>query len=203
MRRFDLKTQRMRSRHSWRSASPTSRTPPNLQRPHNRELKIAMDTITTISNYTASPNSLIGPALPERAEANLDSLRNTMDKPMNVCVLVGSLRKASFNGMLANALISLAPSSMELDIVEMGNCPSTIRISRSTLRRRDEPHFASTSRLPTRRCSSRRNTTLGAGCPQKCTGCRLQMESASLTASLVPLSAAHRARSGPSAPIII
>jgi chromate reductase, NAD(P)H dehydrogenase (quinone) len=30
----------------------------------------------------------------------------TMEKPMNVCVLVGSLRKASFNGMLANALIS-------------------------------------------------------------------------------------------------
>jgi hypothetical protein len=24
-----------------------------------------------------------------------------MEKPMNVCVLVGSLRKASFNGMLA------------------------------------------------------------------------------------------------------
>ena len=29
----------------------------------------------------------------------------TMDKPMNVCVLVGSLRKASLNGMLANALM--------------------------------------------------------------------------------------------------
>ena len=28
-----------------------------------------------------------------------------MDKPMNVCVLVGSLRKASINRMLANALI--------------------------------------------------------------------------------------------------
>src|SRR3954463_7990954 len=44
----------------------------------------------------------------------------TMDKPMNVCVLVGSLRRASFNGMLANALISLAPSSLKLDIVEIG-----------------------------------------------------------------------------------
>jgi chromate reductase, NAD(P)H dehydrogenase (quinone) len=42
---------------------------------------------------------------------------------MNVCVLVGSLRKASFNGMLANALISLAPSSMKLDIVEVGQLP--------------------------------------------------------------------------------
>src|ERR1700730_9622696 len=47
----------------------------------------------------------------------------TMETPMNVCVLVGSLRKASFNGMLANALISLAPSSMKLDIVEIGQLP--------------------------------------------------------------------------------
>ena len=46
-----------------------------------------------------------------------------MDKPMNVCVLVGSLRKASFNGMMANALISLAPSSMKLEIVEIGQLP--------------------------------------------------------------------------------
>ena len=46
-----------------------------------------------------------------------------MDKPMNVCVLVGSLRKASFNGLLANALISLAPSSMKLEIVEIGQLP--------------------------------------------------------------------------------
>ena len=42
---------------------------------------------------------------------------------MNVCVLVGSLRKASLNGMLANVLISLAPSSMKLDIVEIGQLP--------------------------------------------------------------------------------
>jgi hypothetical protein len=48
---------------------------------------------------------------------------NTMDKPMSVCVLVGSLRKASFNRMLANALISLAPSSLKLDIVEVGQLP--------------------------------------------------------------------------------
>jgi chromate reductase, NAD(P)H dehydrogenase (quinone) len=46
-----------------------------------------------------------------------------LDKPMNVCVLVGSLRKASFSGMLANALISLAPSSMETEVVEIGQLP--------------------------------------------------------------------------------
>src|SRR5258708_37885286 len=32
----------------------------------------------------------------------------TMDKLINVCVLVGSQRKASLNGMMANALMSLA-----------------------------------------------------------------------------------------------
>src|ERR1700693_445474 len=47
----------------------------------------------------------------------------TVDDPMNVCVLVGSLRKASFNRMLANALISVAPSSMKLDITEIGQLP--------------------------------------------------------------------------------
>jgi chromate reductase len=46
-----------------------------------------------------------------------------MERPMNVCVSVGSLRKASFNGMLADALISLPPSSMKLDIVEIGQLP--------------------------------------------------------------------------------
>jgi chromate reductase, NAD(P)H dehydrogenase (quinone) len=46
-----------------------------------------------------------------------------LDKPMNVCVLVGSLRKASLNGMLANALISLAPSSMKPEVVEIGQLP--------------------------------------------------------------------------------
>jgi chromate reductase len=46
-----------------------------------------------------------------------------LDKSMNVCILVGSLRKASLNGILANALISLAPSSLKLDIVEIGQLP--------------------------------------------------------------------------------
>jgi chromate reductase, NAD(P)H dehydrogenase (quinone) len=47
----------------------------------------------------------------------------TMEKPMNVCVLVGSLRKASFNRTLANALNWLAPSSLKLDVVEIGQLP--------------------------------------------------------------------------------
>jgi chromate reductase, NAD(P)H dehydrogenase (quinone) len=46
-----------------------------------------------------------------------------LDKPMSVCVLVGSLRKASFNRMLANALISLGPPPMKLEVVEVGQLP--------------------------------------------------------------------------------
>ena len=46
-----------------------------------------------------------------------------MEKPMNVCVLVGSLRKTPLNGMMANALMPLAPSSMKLEIVEIGQLP--------------------------------------------------------------------------------
>jgi len=46
-----------------------------------------------------------------------------MDEPMNVCVLIGSLRKASFSGRLANALTSLAPSPMQLEAVDIGQLP--------------------------------------------------------------------------------
>jgi chromate reductase, NAD(P)H dehydrogenase (quinone) len=50
-------------------------------------------------------------------------MENAMEKLTNVCVLVGSLRKASLNEMLANALMSLAPSSMKLETVEIGQLP--------------------------------------------------------------------------------
>lgn len=38
-----------------------------------------------------------------------------------IAVLVGSLRKESFNKKVANQLIQLAPDSLELEIVEIGN----------------------------------------------------------------------------------
>jgi chromate reductase len=41
----------------------------------------------------------------------------------NVAVLVGSLRKASFNRRMANALIGLAPPSLALAIVEIDKLP--------------------------------------------------------------------------------
>jgi chromate reductase len=46
-----------------------------------------------------------------------------MTEPTPVAVLVGSLRKGSFNRMAANALIALAPASLTLEIVEIGDLP--------------------------------------------------------------------------------
>lgn len=41
----------------------------------------------------------------------------------NVAVLVGSLRKGSYNRMMAKALASLAGSDLKLEIVEIGDLP--------------------------------------------------------------------------------
>ncbi len=41
----------------------------------------------------------------------------------NVAVIVGSLRKESFNRKMANALIAIAPPSLKLAIVEIGQLP--------------------------------------------------------------------------------
>ena len=41
----------------------------------------------------------------------------------NVAVLIGSLRKDSFNRKMANALIALAPPELKLSIVEIGALP--------------------------------------------------------------------------------
>ena len=46
-----------------------------------------------------------------------------MSKVFNVAVLVGSLRKASINRKLALALAELAPPSLKLQIVEIGDLP--------------------------------------------------------------------------------
>ncbi len=46
-----------------------------------------------------------------------------MSNPQDVAVLVGSLRKESFNRKLAKALIALAPPPLKLEIIEIGNLP--------------------------------------------------------------------------------
>ncbi len=42
---------------------------------------------------------------------------------MKIAVLIGSLRKESYNRRVANTLISLAPKPLELEIVEIGDLP--------------------------------------------------------------------------------
>ena len=46
-----------------------------------------------------------------------------MDHRWNVAVLVGSLRRESSNRKMAMALTKMAPASLALDIVEIGNLP--------------------------------------------------------------------------------
>jgi chromate reductase, NAD(P)H dehydrogenase (quinone) len=46
-----------------------------------------------------------------------------MSAPRKIAVLVGSLRKDSFNRMMAKALAVLAPQSLKLEIVEIGQLP--------------------------------------------------------------------------------
>ena len=46
-----------------------------------------------------------------------------MASPKNVSVLVGSLRKGSFNRKMALALKAMAPPSLALGLVEIGNLP--------------------------------------------------------------------------------
>jgi chromate reductase len=46
-----------------------------------------------------------------------------MSTVRNVAVLVGSLRKNSFNRKVGGALAGLAPASLKLEIVEIGDLP--------------------------------------------------------------------------------
>ncbi len=43
--------------------------------------------------------------------------------PFDIAVLVGSLRAGAFSRMAANALVGLAPETMRLEIVEIGDLP--------------------------------------------------------------------------------
>ncbi|MEO8500589.1 MAG: NAD(P)H-dependent oxidoreductase [Vicinamibacteria bacterium] len=46
-----------------------------------------------------------------------------MSQTRNVAVIVGSVRKDSFNRKMAHALAALAPASLKLEIVEIGDLP--------------------------------------------------------------------------------
>src|SRR3989442_6817197 len=55
-------------------------------------------------------------SLPKNTEHSMSNVRN-------VAVLVGSLRRQAYSRKLAKALILLAPSSLKLEIVEIGELP--------------------------------------------------------------------------------
>jgi len=46
-----------------------------------------------------------------------------MPNPYDVVVVVGSLRKESFNRKMARAMVSMAPPALKLEIVEIGQLP--------------------------------------------------------------------------------
>jgi len=46
-----------------------------------------------------------------------------MSTTRNVAVIVGSLRKESFNRKMAKAMIAMAPATLKLEIVEIGQLP--------------------------------------------------------------------------------
>jgi len=46
-----------------------------------------------------------------------------MTQPVDVALLVGSLRKESFSRKLANALVRIAPETLKCEIVEIGDLP--------------------------------------------------------------------------------
>lgn len=46
-----------------------------------------------------------------------------MNKDRKVAVIVGSLRKESFNRKMAKALVAMAPAPLKLEIVEIGQLP--------------------------------------------------------------------------------
>lgn len=46
-----------------------------------------------------------------------------MSNPKDIVVIVGSTRKNSFSGMVANALAEVAPDNLKLEVVEIANLP--------------------------------------------------------------------------------
>ena len=82
-----------------------------------------------------------------------------MTPPRNVAVLVGSLRKASLNRKLAEALIKLSPERLRLEVVEIGQ----LSLYNQDLEEAGGPQpngqrFVTRSRVSTPFCLSRRNT---------------------------------------------
>lgn len=82
-----------------------------------------------------------------------------MSQVKKVAVLVGSLRKESINRKIALALADLAPESIQLEIVDIGDLPLYSEdIDAGNLRQPIRPSVKK-SKLLMRYCSLRRSTT--------------------------------------------
>jgi chromate reductase len=57
------------------------------------------------------------------ALSGVDQKGRNMTKAIEVAVIVGSIRKASINRMVANALVELSPANVKLGIVDIGQLP--------------------------------------------------------------------------------
>ncbi len=82
-----------------------------------------------------------------------------MSTPRDIVVLVGSLRKESFNRKTAKALIAIAPPALKLEIVEIGQLPLYNEDRRRCSRRANGPISASVCTARKAFSSSRPNTT--------------------------------------------
>ena len=122
----------------------------------------------------------------------------------NVVVLVGSLRKQSFNRKIANEIIALAPASLNLEIVEIGQLsffnqdleatpPADWVEFRARVAKADAALFVRQSTIVRYRPFSRMRSTSARGPTAKVLG----------MANLRPWPASRSARSVASAPIII
>ena len=75
-----------------------------------------------------------------------------MNTVRDVVVIVGSLRKESLNRKMAMVLRAMAPASMKLEIIEIGDLP-LFNADLEAIRRRQPSRSRRASRKPMR-CSS-------------------------------------------------
>lgn len=93
-----------------------------------------------------------------------------MSDTLKVVTLLGSLRKGSFNGMVARTLPQLAPAGMEISALpSIGDIPLyDADVQQEEVFRRALRRWQSRSARPTAWSSSRRSQLFGSGWPEEC-----------------------------------
>ena len=167
--------------------------------PHLREF-LARGRVTP-SLYEAAKKSR-NAAAARREPSAPPSFEQAMADKTPVAVIVGSLAKASFNRKMARALIGVAPPSLALEFVEIGDLPFYTPTSRPIRPRRCVSFRERIARE--RACSSSRRSTTARcrACSRtRSTSARGRTARAYGRASRPRSSASRPARSAPSARI--